>query len=284
VPWNNGNEMLEVSIPASIEYLPLVDTVCQAFCLWAGIARETADEIAMAAVEGATNAVVHGNKCRRSKKVRIFFEKTRCEIIVSVADEGEGFDPDNIPDPTEESNLLKESGRGIFIMRQFMDRVEFERPEGGGTLVRMAKTIPCENGGRILCVDYGHKRLGLALSDEMCLTAQPLGKIEEEDEEGQIKAVAKAAEENKVSEIVVGLPLTMKGDVSTSASRVIAFARELNKRLCIPIVTWDERLSTKESEQILIRSGMRRADRKGVVDSVAAAVILQSYLDARSKK
>lgn len=276
--------MLDVSIPASIEYLPLVDTVCQAFCGWAGIDSETADQIAMAAVEGATNAVVHGSKCQRSKKVRVVFEKTRREIIVSVVDEGEGFDPEGVPDPTDENNLLRESGRGIFIMRQVMDSVEFEQPAAGGTLVRMAKNTGSGDRGRILCVDYGHKRLGLALSDEMCITAQPLGKIDEEDEEGQIKAVAKAAEENEVSEIVVGLPLTLKGNVARSASRVIAFARELNKRLCIPIVTWDERLSTKQSEQILVQSGMRRAKRKGVVDSVAAAVILQSYLDARSKK
>jgi putative Holliday junction resolvase len=276
--------MLQVSIPGSIEYLPLVDTVCQAFCGWAGVEREIADQIAMAAVEGATNAAVHGNKCQRSKKVNVLFEKTRCEIIVTVTDEGEGFDVDSVPDPTDEANLMKESGRGIFIMRQVMDTVEFDRPESGGTVVRMAKTIDFGGGGRILCVDYGHKRMGLALSDEMGVTAQPIGKIEEEDEEGQIRAVEKAAEENEVSEIVVGLPLTMKGHVSRSASRVIAFARELNRRLCIPIVTWDERLSTKEGERILIDSGMSRSKRKGVVDSVAAAIILQSYLDARSKK
>lgn len=276
--------MLEVSIPGSIEYLPLVDTVCQAFCGWAGIDSEVADQIAVAAVEGATNAVVHGSKCQRSKKVRVLFEKTRSGIIVSVADEGEGFDPDRVPDPTEDANVMKESGRGIFIMKQVMDRVEFEQPDTGGTLVRMAKQIDFGGGGRILCVDYGHKRLGLALSDEMGVTAQPLGKIEEEAEEDQLEAVEKAAAENEVSEIVVGLPLTMKGHVSRSASRVIAFARELNKRLCIPVVTWDERLSTRESEQLLIQAGMTRSKRKCVVDSVAAAVILQSYLDARSKK
>jgi putative Holliday junction resolvase len=276
--------MLELSIPGSIEYLPLVDTVCQAFCGWAGVEREIADEIAMAVVEGATNAVVHGNRCQRSKKVRVLFEKTRSEIVVSVMDEGEGFNPDQVPDPTDDANIMKESGRGIFIMRQVMDRVEFGPSEGGGTMVRLAKGIDWGGGGRILCVDYGHKRLGLALSDEMGLTARPLGKIEEEAEEDQLKAVEKIAAENEVSEIVVGLPLTMKGHVSRSASRVIAFARDLNKHLCIPIVTWDERLSTKESEQILIEAGMKRSERKGVVDSVAAAVILQSYLDARNKK
>jgi putative Holliday junction resolvase len=276
--------MLDVSIPASIEYLPLVDTVCQAFCGWAGVDRESTDEIAMAVVEGATNAVVHGSKCQRSKKVRVVFRRTRSEISVSVIDRGEGFDPSKIPDPTDQSNLLKESGRGIFIMKQVMDTVDFEEAEGGGTLVRMTKKIGSGEEGRILCVDYGHKRLGLALSDELCLTAQPLGKIEEEDEKSQLQSVEEIARENKVTEIVVGLPLTMKGNVSRSASRVIAFARELNKRLCIPVVTWDERLSTKESEKILIQSGMTRAKRKGVVDSVAAAVVLQSYLDARSKK
>jgi putative Holliday junction resolvase len=276
--------MLEISIPSSIEYLPLVDTVCQAFCAWAGVPHEQADGISMAAVEAATNAMVHGNKCQRSKKTRAVFEKKHCEIVISVIDEGCGFDPRQVPDPTDEANLLKESGRGIFIMKQIMDAVEFETSESTGTKVRMAKTLADYELGRVLGIDYGTKRLGLALSDELRLTAQPFGKIEDEDEENRITAIAKIIEENGVSEVVVGLPLTLNGDVSRSTSRVIGFAIELNRRLDMPVTTWDERLSTKESERILIESGLKRSERKGVVDSVAAAVFLQSYLDARRKK
>jgi putative Holliday junction resolvase len=276
--------MLEISLPSSIEYLPLVDSVCQAFCVWAGINEEVTDQISMAVIEAATNAVVHGNRCQRSKKMRAIFEKKPHEIVVSVTDEGEGFNPDRVPSPVDEGNLLKESGRGIFIMRQIMDSVEFEPAKGGGTKVRMAKQTAQRTEGRILCIDYGQKRLGMALSDELGITAQPLGKIEEESREARINAVATAVEEHDVVEVVVGLPLTLKGDVAQAASRVISFARDLNQHLCLPVVTWDERLSTKESEQILIDAGMTRASRKRVVDSVAAAVILQSYLDARRKK
>lgn len=273
--------MLEISLPSSIEYLPLVDSICQAFCAWAGVSDEVTDGVSMAVIEAATNAVVHGNKCLRSKKMRAVFEKRLCEIIISVTDEGAGFDPDSVPSPVEEGNLLRESGRGIFIMKQVMDSVEFESTKGGGTKVRLTKQIAERAAGRVLCVDYGHKRLGMALSDELGITAQPFGKIEEESEEARIEQIKKVVEEHDVVEVVVGLPLTLKGDVAQGASRVIAFARHLHQQLYLPVVTWDERLSTKESERILIDAGMSRAKRKQVVDSVAAAVILQSYLDAR---
>jgi len=72
--------------------------------------------------------------------------------------------------------------------------------------------------------------------------------------------------------------------VSRSASRVIGFAIDLNRRLDMPVTTWDERLSTKQSERILIQAGVRRKDRKNVVDAMAAAIFLQSYLDARKNK
>jgi putative Holliday junction resolvase len=273
--------MLEISIPSSIEYLSLVDTVCEAFCAWAGIPSHLADDISMAVIEAATNAVVHGNKCQRSKKMRAIFEKRPGEIAISVIDEGAGFNLQGLPDPTDDANLLKESGRGIFIMRKIMDEVDFDCPEVGGTKVCMVKAVSCGQNDRILGIDYGHRRLGLALSDELRLTAQPFGKVEEESQEEQIKAIERIVGENRVGEIVIGLPLTLKGDVSSAASRVIAFARELNRRLCISVVTWDERLSTKQSQQVLIELGMKRAQRKRVVDSVAAAVILQSFLDAR---
>lgn len=273
--------MLEISLPSSIEYLPLVDSVCQAFCVWAGVQEEAADEISMAVIEAATNAVVHGNKCSRSRKMRASFEKKLCEIVISVSDEGCGFDPDSVPSPVDGANLLKESGRGIYIMKQVMDSVQFEAAKGGGTKVRLAKQIAERAEGRVLCVDYGQKRIGMALSDELGITARPFGKIEEESEEARIKEIERVVEENGVIEVVVGLPLTLEGNVAQAASRVIAFARDLNRFLCLPVVTWDERLSTKESERILIDAGMSRTKRKGVVDSVAAAVILQSYLDAR---
>jgi putative Holliday junction resolvase len=276
--------MLEISLPSSIEYLPLVDSVCQAFCVWAGASNETTDDISMAVIEASTNAVVHGNKCLRSRKMRAVFEKKHGEIIISVSDEGDGFDPESVPSPVDEENILKESGRGIYIMRHVMDAVDFDRPRDGGTRIRLVKHLAEQEEGRVLCVDYGQKRVGLALSDELCITAQPLGKIEKEGNEDVIAELERIAKEHDVIEIVVGLPLTLKGEVTRGASRVIAFAVGLNKRLCMPVITWDERLSTKQGERVLIESGMRREKRKEVVDSVAAAIILQSYLDARKKK
>ena len=276
--------MLEICLPSNIDYLPLVDTICEAFCGWAGIPSGVSDDISMAVIEAATNALVHGNKRDESKKVRAVFEKRGCEIVITVTDEGSGFDPDKVPSPVDECNLLKDCGRGIYIMKQVMDTVEFEFAKTGGTAIRLAKRINPGSNGRILCIDYGEKRLGMALSDELGITAQPLGKIEAQEKETQLAELKKVAEERGVSEVVVGLPLTLEGDVAQAAGRVISFATDLNKYLCLPVVTWDERLSTKESEQVLIASGMRRKKRREVVDSVAAAVILQSYLDARRNK
>jgi putative Holliday junction resolvase len=275
--------MLEIRLPSSIEYLPLVDSVCEAFCLWSGMDQDVTQEVTIAVVEAATNAVVHGNKCQRSKKMRAVFVKKPCEISISVSDEGAGFDPSKVADPTDESNVFKESGRGIYIMKQVMDKVEFDSTDSGGTRITLAKNLAPAEKCRVLCVDYGRKRLGLALSDEMGVTAQPFGTIEAEGEEEQLKQVEQVAHENGVTAIVVGLPLTLKGEVTQGASRVIDFARKLNQRLGVSVITWDERLSTKEGEKLLIESGMRRDKRKKVVDSVAAAIILRSYLDARSK-
>jgi len=275
--------MLEISLPSSIEYLPLVDAVCQAFCKWAGIPDDAANEISIAVIEAATNAIVHGNRSVKSKKMRATFQKKLDEIVVKVMDEGEGFDPDSIPSPVDEANLLKETGRGIYIMKHVMDEVEFEIEPGKGTTVKLRKCIDA-SPKRILCIDYGEKRLGLALSDELGITAQPFGKIEPRDMEDAISAIEKIVTDNSVGEVVMGLPLTLRGKVGEAASCVMAFARKLSNRLGMPVVTWDERLSTKQGEEVLKRGGVRRKQRKEVVDSVAAAIVLQSYLDARGIK
>jgi putative Holliday junction resolvase len=276
--------MLEICIPSSIEYLPLVDTVCQAFCGWAMVGDHTTDEVSMAVIEAATNAIVHGNASDMAKRVRATFVRTPCEVVITVSDEGDGFDAGNIPNPVDAANLLKESGRGIYIMRQVMDDVVIGRSPDGGTELRLVKRLKSPEEGRVMCVDYGEKRVGIALSDELGITAQPLMVIEEEDEDRQIAEIENLAKTHEVLAIVVGLPLTLRGGVSGTTSRVIAFARNLNKRSGICVHTWDERLSTKQSERLLIESGMRREKRKRVVDSIAAAVVLQSYLDARRKK
>ena len=93
----------------------------------------------MAVREAVTNAVLHGNRQDEAKTVEVTFTTSPEAIEITVRDMGEGFNPDNVPDPTDASNLLKTSGRGIFFMRTFMDEVEWSHHPEGGTLVRMSK-------------------------------------------------------------------------------------------------------------------------------------------------
>jgi putative Holliday junction resolvase len=199
-----------------------------------------------------------------------------------VTDEGSGFDIRTLASPVEGANLFKESGRGIYIMKHIMDEVVYEFPKAGGTRLRMSKSLTSEKG-RVLCIDHGEARVGLALSDELCIIARPLGLIETRGRDVVAEVCATAAA-NQVVEIVVGMPYTLRGTASESTLRVQAFVAALKARTTLPVVTWDERLSTKQSEQFLIQSGMKRQKRKRKVDSVAAALILQSYLDARKEK
>lgn len=274
--------MVELNLPSRVEYLPLVDSLCQAFCLWTGMSKEIADDMSIAVVEAATNAIVHGNKCDRSKKVNVSLRRLPAKIVVSVSDEGPGFDPCCLANPVEGTNLFKESGRGIYIMKHIMDEVVYDFPKSGGTKLKMSKCLTSERG-RVLCVDHGQVRVGLALSDELCIIARPFGMIEARRRD-VIAEICAAAAANQVSEIVVGMPLTLSGKASESTVRVEAFVEALRRRTALPVVTWDERFSTKQSEQFLIQSGMRRHKRKRKVDSVAAALILQSYLDAQKEK
>lgn len=271
--------MLEASLPSAVEYLPLVDVLCQAFCVWSGMPKGVSDDIAMAVVEAATNAAVHGNQCDRSKKVGLVLRKLPAEIAIEVTDQGPGFNPVCVANPLEAANMLKECGRGIHIMKHIMDKVEFDFPPEGGTRVRMTKCIGCEKG-RVLCVDYGERRLGLALSDELCIIAQPVKAIDRTRTKDAIADIIALVQPNQVGRIVVGMPYTLAGRMAQSASAAADFARDLAQRSGLSVVTWDERLSTKQGERALIASGMRRQQRKRTVDSVAAALILQSYLDS----
>jgi putative Holliday junction resolvase len=275
--------MIELSLPSGVEYLPLVDSLCQAFCTWTGMSKDITDDMAIAVVEAATNAVVHGNKGDKSKKVHLSFKRRPAEIVVSVADEGPGFDPASIANPVEGENIFKDCGRGIYIMKHIMDRVEYDFPRSGGTRVVMSKCLKCDRG-RVLCVDYGEKHIGLALSDELCIIAHPHGAIETDRSEDAIGEICSVATANQVGEIVVGMPLSLTGKVGASASRVKDFAGALKERCGLPVVTWDERYSTKQSERVLIKAGVRRQKRKHKIDAVAAAIILQSYLDAQKEQ
>lgn len=131
---------------------------------------------------------------------------------------------------------------------------------------------------RILGIDYGEKRIGVAVSDPLGLTAQPVDAVE--DIEG-IKRIVK--EYDEVEEVVVGLPKSLSGKLGPQAQKVLEFVEKLKKDLRQRIITWDERLTTVEAEKVLISAGLSRQKRKEVVDKSAAAIILQSYLDSKGR-
>ena len=132
---------------------------------------------------------------------------------------------------------------------------------------------------KILGIDYGTKTIGLAVSDATGLIAQALGSIRHKNTDYDLREIKKLADEHGVQQIVVGLPKNMDGSMGPAAEKVLGFADRLQKHVARPVVTWDERLSTAEAERMLIHADVSRAGRKKVIDKVAAAIILQGYLD-----
>lgn len=136
---------------------------------------------------------------------------------------------------------------------------------------------------RVVGLDVGEKRIGVAVSDPLGITAQAVGTITRKNLEGDIGEIKEIVDRYKAHSIVVGMPLDMAGIKGESAKKVAEFAERLSSALNIPVATYDERLSTKESEKLLISADVSRKRRKAVVDTIAAQLILQSYLE-RTKK
>ncbi len=135
---------------------------------------------------------------------------------------------------------------------------------------------------RILALDVGDKRIGVAVSDLLGILASPLIAIERTSDSKAIDTILEIADEQEVGEIVVGLPISLSGGYSEQTRSVAAFARKLEDRSPMPVKTADERYSTVEAERLLSQSKPQRARSRGEIDSAAAAVILQSYLDSRA--
>ena len=138
---------------------------------------------------------------------------------------------------------------------------------------------------RIMGLDYGAKTVGVAISDALLLTAQGVETICRTQENKLRKTLARIkslCEEYEVTEIVLGFPKNMNNTVGDRAEKSLEFAEMLKKRTGLPIVMWDERLTTVEATRTLIESGVRREKRKEYVDKIAAVFILQGYLDAKS--
>ena len=140
---------------------------------------------------------------------------------------------------------------------------------------------------RILGLDFGSKTVGVAVSDGLLLTAQGVETIERKDENKLRKTCARIEEliaEYEITEIVLGLPKNMNNTEGERVEKTKAFGEKLERRTGLPVHYWDERLTTVAAEQILMESGVRRENRKAVIDKVAAGLILQGYLDCLRTK
>lgn len=133
--------------------------------------------------------------------------------------------------------------------------------------------------GRIMGLDVGDKTIGVAVSDLMGLTAQGVKTVKRIGKKKDIEALKEIIKERQVNKIVSGLPKNMNGTLGPQGEKVIKFCELLEEETGIKIEYWDERLSTVAAEKTLIQGNVRRENRKGVIDMVAAVIILQGYLD-----
>lgn len=132
---------------------------------------------------------------------------------------------------------------------------------------------------RILAIDHGSRRIGIAISDELKLIAQPLEFIPAEPFTDFLARLQELLREKEVELILVGLPRNMDGSHGPAAQKVQEFVATLRGHVGVPIRTWDERLTSAQANRLLIQGNVRRDKRKEKVDQMAAAILLQSYLD-----
>ena len=132
---------------------------------------------------------------------------------------------------------------------------------------------------RILALDLGARRIGVAVSDPLGITAQGLGTIERRNGHSDMAELQKLVKEYEVGMILVGQPLNMSGQAGIQAQNATAFADQLRRRLSTPVTMWDERLTTAEAQRVLKSSGVGLEKRKQAIDRMAAVILLQSFLD-----
>ncbi len=133
---------------------------------------------------------------------------------------------------------------------------------------------------RILGIDYGEKRIGLALSDAANIIARSLKVLNRDRSGNWLEEIRTIVSENKIEKIVLGLPKNMNGSIGEKGKEVLAFVKVLEKVVNVPIVTWDERLTTVSAEKVLLQAELSRKKRKGIRDRLSASIILQNYLDS----
>jgi putative Holliday junction resolvase len=134
---------------------------------------------------------------------------------------------------------------------------------------------------RVIGLDIGSKRIGIAVSDELGFTAQPVETLMSKGVEADLDRIVTLVDQYGADEIVVGVPYNMNGTEGPEAKKVRALMDKISARLHIPVREWDERLSTVAAERALLEADMSRAKRRKVIDKLAAMIILQGYLDRR---
>ena len=135
---------------------------------------------------------------------------------------------------------------------------------------------------RVMGLDFGSKTVGVAISDPLGITAQPVEIVRRKSENKLRQTLARLEElikEYQITQLVLGLPKNMNNTVGERAAACEAFQEDLERRTGLEVVLWDERLTTVESERVLMAGGVRRENRKAVIDQMAAVLILQGYLD-----
>jgi putative Holliday junction resolvase len=133
--------------------------------------------------------------------------------------------------------------------------------------------------GRVMALDVGERRIGVAISDPTRLLATPHSTLHAQPRTVALARIAQLVRENEVAEIVVGLPLTLSGEVGPQAKLVLAFVDDLRGTLDLPLHTFDERLTSVEAERVMSELGLKPEQRKARIDQVAASLILQDFLD-----
>ena len=138
---DRDSERIEITISSRFENIELVQVIAEHLCESAGLDEDGSHWIGMAVREGVANAIKHGNRLDLKKKVCATFELQGNELAITIRDEGAGFDPEKVSDPLNPQNLMKTSGRGIFYMKTFMDRIDYSFAPGGGTALTMRKNL-----------------------------------------------------------------------------------------------------------------------------------------------
>jgi putative Holliday junction resolvase len=133
---------------------------------------------------------------------------------------------------------------------------------------------------RILALDIGQKRTGVAVSDESRRLSFPRTHIEANGKKEWLRKILELIESEDPAELVVGLPLDHHGEASEDAKRIREYIALLRERLTLPVIEWDERFTTVQAERTLLEADLSRKKRKQVIDKIAATIILQSYLDS----